>query len=278
MHINVEHHDRFATIHLRGEFDTFYVPALQDEVSSLIKAGVHFAVLNLRLVRFINSTALGAIIKISKQLASESGRLVISRPSPFCRTIIEKVGLDRVVSVYDTDEAAAQAVLEGDSAAPAKAEDGGLPPLDESSVLFTPTDKDRIEHFLSESRRIEDVNPVHGHAFGKNWTAVGRMASLDESGLRFTWGGGDTGLAPFAMGQLLAIGTELKIKFRLPLYQKGYCEAICEISEIEERDEGVKVGAAFTKIEDKIRNAVRQYAKDLAFLKEELKIVKKPTE
>ncbi len=269
MHINVEHHDRFATIHLRGEFDTFYVPALQDEVASLIQAGVRHVVLNLRLVRFINSTALGAIIKASKQLAAEDGRLVISRPSPFCRTIIEKVGLDRVVPVFDNDEAAAQAVLEG-APSPTKSK-GELPAADESAVLFTPTDKARIEHFLSASRRIGEVNPVHRHEFGKNWTGVGRMASLDESGLRFTWGGGETGLGPFAMGQLLSIGTELKVKFRLPLYQKGYCEAICTVSEIEERDESVKVGAEFTRIEDKIRDAVRQYAKDLAFLKEELK-------
>ena len=269
MHINIEHHDRFATVHLRGEFDTFYVPALQDEIASLLQAGVHNVVLNLRLVRFINSTALGAIIKASKQLQGAGGRLVLSRPSPFCRTIIEKVGLDRVVPVFDNDEDAARAVLEGGPSP--RASSAALPAEDEASVLFAPTDLARIEHFLSPTRRVSDVNPVHGHEFGKNWTGIGRMASLDESGLRFTWAGGDTKLSPFAMGQLLAIGTELKVKFRLPLYQKGYCEAVAEISEIEERDESVKVGAVFKRIDPKIKEAVQQYAKDLRFLKDELR-------
>lgn len=268
MHISVDHHDRHAVLHLRGEFDTYYVRALQDEIAELISAGVLRVVLNLRLVRFINSTALGAIIKASKQLKAEGGALVIARPSPFCRTIIEKVGLDRVVPVLDTDEAAAAAVLEGVEASSAGA--GEVDAEDEASVLFSPTDASRIQHFLAQ-RPKGQVNPVHGHDFGKNWTGVGRMASLDDRGLRFTWSGGDTGLEPFAMGQLLAIGTELKLKFRLPLFQKGYCEAVAEVAEIEERADSVKVGAAFTRIDDDVREAVTQYAKDLRYLKEELK-------
>ena len=43
------------------------------------------------------------------------------------------------------------------------------------------------------------------------------------------------------------------------------------ISEVEERDGGVKIGAAFSKIEEKTLAAVRQYSTDLKFLKDELK-------
>jgi hypothetical protein len=97
------------------------------------------------------------------------------------------------------------------------------------------------------------------------------MSSLDERGLHFTWNGGDTGLDAFAMGQLLSIGIELKVKFRLPLFQSGYCEALAVISEVEERDNGVKIGAAFSKIDDKTLAAVRQYSADMKFLKDELR-------
>lgn len=271
MHINVDHHDRHAVLHLRGEFDTFYVSAFQEEVDGLASAGVHNAVLNLRMVKFINSTALGAIIKASKTLGAGGGRLVISRPSPFCRNIIEKVGLDRVVPIFDTDEEAARNLLEG-AGEPTPDKGGDGPEEDQSSVLFGPTDPSRVEHFLSSSERVkETVNPIHGHAFGSNWTGVGRMASLDENGLRFNWNGGDTGLEPFAMGQFLAMGTELKVKFRLPLFKKGYCESIGEVSELDERDDGVKVGLRFTDITDEVRDAVRQYSADLRFLKDELR-------
>lgn len=269
MHINVEHGDQYATLHLRGEFDTFYCKKLQEEIDALAASGVTKVILNLRMVKFINSTALGAIIKASKSLSAKSGKLVIARPSTFCREIITKVGVDRVVPIHDSDEDAVKALFGG--VAPASKSTATVPE-DESSLLFSPTDASRIEHFLSQTRRFKGpVNPVHGHAFGSNWTGVGRMSSLDERGLRFLWNGGDTGLDVFAMGQLLSIGTELKIKFRLPLFQSGYCEALATVSEVEERDSGVKIGAAFSKIDDKTLGAVRQYSTDMKFLKDELR-------
>lgn len=265
MHITVEPRDSYAILHLRGEFDTYYVPALQAEVEGLMKAGVPFIVLNMRLVRFLNSTALGAIIKASKQLAAADGKLVISRPSKFSRDILEKVGLDRVVPVYDTDEEAAANL---GSAAPAQ-DEAVIFEEDQSSVIFSPMDLERIQHFVSQDGKV--VNPVHGHNFGDRWSGIGRMSGLDEQSVRFTWNGGNTSLSPFAMAQLLALGTEWKIKFRLPLLQKGYCEALAAISEVEERADDVKIQATFSEIDEDTRASVKQYAADMAYLKEELR-------
>ncbi|MDP6410106.1 MAG: anti-sigma factor antagonist [Planctomycetota bacterium] len=269
MHITVEPRENHAILHLRGEFDTYYVPSLQEEVEGLIKAGVSRAVLNLRLVKFINSTALGAIIKAAKQLDAEGGKLVISRPSKFCRDIIAKVGLDRVVGMYDTDEEAA-ANLGG---APAAAT-GVTDPFEEdnSAVLFSPVDASRIEYVMTESAKDDQtVNPVHGHEFGSRWSGIGRMSGLSEESLSFTWGGGNTGLDAFRMAQLLALGTEWKIKFRLPLLQRGYCEAVAKVSEVEEREDGVKVEATFSDIDEETRASIRQYAADMSYLKDELR-------
>jgi anti-anti-sigma factor len=267
MHISVEPREEYAVLHLRGEFDTYYVPLLQQEIDALIKAGVLRAVLDLRFVKFINSTALGAIIKASKQLSGRGGKLVISHPSVFCRDIIEKVGLDRVVNVFDSEEEAGAALLGGSKAASKLAE-----PQEESAstVLFTPVDVSRTEHFLSASR-LPGKAPVTREKLTATWSGAGRMAGLDARGLRFTWSGGQTGLSPFAMAQLLAIGTEWKVKFRLPLLQRGYCEAVCTITEVEERPDGVKIAAVFKAIDDKTSDAIRQYAEDMAFLKDELR-------
>src|SRR5689334_7311313 len=135
MHISVEPREDYAILHLRGEFDTYYVPALQQEIDQLAKSGIHKAVLNLRLVRFINSTALGAVIKSSKQLSQKGGKLVISRPSTFCRDIFEKVGLDRVVPVFDSDESATEALKSG---GPGKSQASDDAQDNPSSVLFAP--------------------------------------------------------------------------------------------------------------------------------------------
>lgn len=271
MHIKAEPRSTFTILHLRGEFDTYYCAHLQEEIDGLIKAGVVRVVLNLRLVKFINSTALGAIIKASKLLSAQGGRLAISRPSSFCRDIIEKVGLDRVVSIFDTDEDAG-ANLSADVEVALKSGKDGFE-ADPSSVLFSPVDAGRIDHFVSQAERSkgEHVNPLHGHSFGKNWSGVGRMAGLDEENIRFTWSGGNTDLTPFSMSQLVALGTDWKVKFRMPLLQRGYCEAMAVISEVEERSDGIKVTASFSSIDDETRKAVGQYAKDMAFLKDELK-------
>jgi anti-anti-sigma factor len=268
MHITVEPRDEYSILHLRGEFDTYYCPLLQQEVEALISAGVTRVALNLRLVRFINSTALGAIIKASKDLEKAGGKLAISRPSSFCKDIMEKIGLDRIVTIYDTDEAAGTGLLADAPGGSGKDAEGDLD--DETVVMFTPVEPDRITHFLGDSAGTEIKNPRHRHTFGSNWNGVGRMSGVDVETVRFTWNGGNTGMTPFEMGQFLAIGTEFQVKFRLPLLKKGRFEAVVTISEIEERPEGVKVGAAFSELDDETRDAIAQYSQDLAYLKQEL--------
>ena len=267
MQVTVEPRDHFTILHLRGEFDTFYCALLQKEVDTLIASGVNRVVLNLRLVKFINSTALGAIIKASKILGAHGGRLVISRPSVFCKDIIEKVGLDRVVPLFESDEEAGSNLRERGAAAKPKAKDELE---DETVILFAPTDPKRIEHFIPENLRSTLSNPVPGQASGQ-WRGVGRMAGLDSEHLRFTWNGGNTGLTPFEMGQMLSLGTDLSVKFRLPLLKKGHCEAVIMVSEVEERPDGVKLAATFAEIEPETLSAVKQYASDMAYLKKELR-------
>jgi anti-anti-sigma factor len=266
MHITAEHGDQHVTLHLRGEFDTFYCADLDKEVAAIQKAGIPNVVLNLRWVKFINSTALGAIIKASKALAKAGGGLAISSPSPFCKDIIEKVGLDRVIQVAASDADAVAALCSGETAA----SDSTASPddLDPSSVIFRLVDEERLRHFVEQAKA---TNPVHNHAFGSNWAGLGRMSGLDADGIRFVWDGGGTGLTAFDMGQMLAVGTQLKTKFRLPLLKSGFVEATVAVTLLEERQDGVKVGCTFEAIDDDAREAVGQYSKDMAFLKEELR-------
>ncbi len=266
MHISVEPRDEYAILHLRGEFDTFYVTTLQQEIDALAKAGIVRVVLNLRLVRYINSTALGALAKIRKQLETAGGKVVVSRPSPFTRDMMTKVGLDRVLGIYDSEEAAIEAVTGG--AAPAKStaeshEDQA------ATVLFSPVDTSRIDHFLPDSAGHAKLGKEKSAAAA--WSGAGRMSSIDVNGLRFTWNGGSTGLTPFSMGQFLALGTEWRLKFRLPMMAKGYREVVAKITEVEERPEGLKVGSTFKQLDATTRGEIEGYVQDLAYLKDELK-------
>lgn len=262
MHITVEPSGGdHAFLHLRGDFDTFYVTSLQQELDQLQKAGIRKVALNLRLVRFINSTAIGALIKASKQLSAAGGKLVIARPSPFCRDIFSKVGLDRVIKVYESEEDAVAALHGGTVATAAKAV---ATHDEESSVLFSPQDMDRIKVILSQSTIKAPVTGAEG------WSGAGRMGNVDEQGLSFTWNGGDTGLAPFSMAQVLAMGTRWKLQFRLPMLQKGFLKAQGVVSEISERTDGVKVSLRFQDLEEATAKALKQYAEDMRNLKKEL--------
>jgi len=267
MQVTVEPRENFTILHLRGEFDTFYCALLQKEIDGLIASGVNRIALNLRLVKFINSTALGAIIKASKILGANGGKMVIARPSVFCKDIIEKVGLDRVVPMFDSDEAAGTALLADRGVAPRGRTTEETE--DETAILFAPTDPRRVEHFIPEHAR--GVKTGMPHAGAADWRGVGRMSALDTENLRFTWNGGNSGLTPFEMGQMLSLGTDLSVKFRVPLLKKGHCEAVVTVSEVEERPDGVKLAAAFSQIEPETLAAVKQYAADMAFLKRELR-------
>ena len=265
MQITVEPHDQAAVLHLRGEFDTFSCPSFQDEVAALSGAGVSRVVVNLRLVQFINSTALGAILKTARSLQDAGGQLVISHPSTFCRDILGKIGLDRVITVTNTDAEALAALTDG-----APAPDGPEQDFEEdpSTLLFRPSDPSRLEHFLEKPKA---ENPVHGHAFGSHWSGVAKMTALDAGGLTFTWGGGKTGMSPFDMGQFLAVGTGLSVKFKLPLLQKGFSEAAAEVTELAQLEDSVEVTVTFDGLDAETAQAVAQYVADMGVLKDELK-------
>ena len=57
MKIDKSQHDDYATLTLKGEFDTFYCHDLIDAVEEQIERGVNHLILDMHLVKFINSTA-----------------------------------------------------------------------------------------------------------------------------------------------------------------------------------------------------------------------------
>ena len=48
MKIDKSNHDDYAVLTLKGEFDTFYCPMLQQEVETLVERGVSHILLDLR--------------------------------------------------------------------------------------------------------------------------------------------------------------------------------------------------------------------------------------
>ena len=62
-----------------GEFDTFNLPGFQERIEAMIAGGDVRYVLDVRLLKFINSSALGYLIRLSKQLKEKDLQELLTR-------------------------------------------------------------------------------------------------------------------------------------------------------------------------------------------------------
>jgi len=248
MKIDKSLHDAHAVLTLKGEFDTFYCPMLQQEVEALVERGISHLLIDLRLVKFINSTALGAIIKAHKRCRAEGGDLVISRPSTFVRDVITKVGIDKLITMYETEEEATTEITRHLN----KQELTGEAPVDDVKVLVA---------FPDESRQ---------KMLGKRQTLVGTMANVDGSGLQFSWSGHKRDISPEQATQLFFADGEVQLKFQVKMIKKSFFDVTARVTNTVPTSDGVRVTVAFSSINDSDQEALSQFAADMAYLKRQL--------
>jgi anti-anti-sigma factor len=250
MKIDKSQQDDYATLTLKGEFDTFYCPALMEEVEDLLERGVNHLVLNMRLVKFINSTALGAVIKAHKRCRAEDGELVVAHPSPFVRDVMTKVGIDKLIDLHDDDASATKALIKHLN----KRELTGEAPVDQEKVLVTFNDDTRNQ------------------MLGGKKVLVGKIANVDGNKMQFLWSGAKAGFNADQSKTLFFEGGEMHLKFQVKMIKKSFFEFTAEGAGVEPAgdDETVRVTAKYKKINDADREALGQFANDMAFLKTQL--------
>jgi len=106
MKVHKRERSGIVVLTLRGEFDSFVTAAFMHEVDAIHRSGVHLVVLNLRFVKFISSTALGAMLKLRKQCLAAEGNLVLSHPSSTVREALESLHLEHLFVIVDNDDEA----------------------------------------------------------------------------------------------------------------------------------------------------------------------------
>lgn len=92
-----------TTIAFTGEFDGFNLPEVSEEIDGFIDSGARHVVFNLRELKFINSSALGYLIKTAKRLKGMDGELVLSEPSQFFETTVRTLGIDQIFRMFPSD-------------------------------------------------------------------------------------------------------------------------------------------------------------------------------
>ncbi|MEQ1631827.1 MAG: STAS domain-containing protein [Planctomycetota bacterium] len=250
MKIDKSTFDDYAVLTLKGEFDTFYCPSLQQEVEALVERGVNHLILDLRMVKFINSTALGAIIKAHKRCRAEAGELVVAQPSSFVRDVIKKVGIDKLITICDTEQEAQKSIIKHLN----QRELAGSAPVDHEKVLIS---------FPDETR-----NKMLGQ---KRATLIGTMANVDGSKAQFLWNGQKSGLSLDQAKTLFFKDGEVHLKFQVKMIKKSFFELRGKVTQTDAaEDGGVRVTVHFAGIETNDRDALSQFAEDMAFLKRQL--------
>jgi len=101
-----EHPGCFLLV-LEGDLDSSNAQDVVKHVQNMSENdGLEHLVVDFSKLRYINSTGLGAILRISKMLLSKKGSFGIVGPNENVFEIIEIVGANKLLKIYSTKEEA----------------------------------------------------------------------------------------------------------------------------------------------------------------------------
>lgn len=114
MEMTVRERGTVTILSLSGRLDLASGTALKEQVKKLLAKSNTSVHLNLQNVEFINSSGLGALVSIMKEIRMFKGRLTLSNLASYVQEIFDITQLSHIFEIYQTeDEAVAsyQAVL-----------------------------------------------------------------------------------------------------------------------------------------------------------------------
>ncbi|MEO6597973.1 MAG: STAS domain-containing protein [Planctomycetota bacterium] len=239
-----------TTLVLRGDFETDAADRFLGAVGELQAAGSNRLMVSFRYVKYINSTALGAVVRARANCRANGGNLVIVRPSRLTHDIITKMGLDSVLPLFE-DEAAATNFLAGQGNAPETVPAGQTADDAERIVVMFSFDDDRA-----------NLIP------GKSHHGIGLVDSVDASSLVFRWNPSQHASDAATAAAMFTAGSTMRNKLQIKMIRKGFFEADSTIQGTTTNESGdVTVTARWARMADADRRALERYRDDIAFLK-----------
>jgi anti-anti-sigma factor len=240
-------YDDVVILKFTGEFDTFNLPAFSERIDRMIEFGDTKLVLDMHLLTFINSAALGYLIKTHRTLATKKGEMVLARPSKFVRRTLGTLGLDTLFKVFETAEAAVTHFKSGTDVGQVRLEH---PDADEAGL----TGKVPLLWRLAEG--------------GDGASQVGRIATLLQDGLEFRWDIPQPPKGDPKVADQLRSGARLKVKFRQPFVIKDYYfemeVVVLEVKRSTAPDEAgtLQVRVRYDRVKDEDRERLEQFWRD----------------
>jgi anti-sigma B factor antagonist len=106
MEISMRQDGPVAVLSLKGRLDLASGSMLKDEVKRLFEKEVNLIHLNLNDVEFINSSGLGSLVSIMKEVRLLKGRFTLSNLASYVQEIFEITQLSHIFEVFPTEEEA----------------------------------------------------------------------------------------------------------------------------------------------------------------------------
>lgn len=257
MKLEKRRYDDVVILRFIGEFDASNLQTFQPKIDQMIEAGDRQLVLDLHALKFVNSSALGYLIKANKRVKELGGDVVIARPSRFIQKTLSTLGLDQVFTAFQSVEDAILRFKKGET----------IGKIDLSGAAYDETLTGAVPILF---RKDDDPSLPPNQ--------VGRIVTLYEDGLLFRYEPTSQGGKDPVEKDLVA-GTRLKVKFRQPFAVKDhYFEMAAPIVQVNRLtgpadggDAGVlAVKVRYDRIKDADRKSLQQLVRDLDSWKNEL--------
>lgn len=252
MKIETTRADSHAKLVLRGEFGTDEASEFLEQIEELLAAGTSRCLLYFRYVKYVNSTALGAVVRAQGRCQETGGALAIARPSAMSREVIVQMGLDSILPLFD-DEDKAIGFLSGK---------GG------TQMQLTPSADDDAQHVSAMFSFADDRSALFP---GKSHHGVGEVDRIDAKGIVFRWHPAERGSDLDTAAKMFSKGSAMHLKMQVKLIRKEFFQVDTTIDDLQTEEDGsVLVSSSWSKIDPADREALERYASDLQFLREQV--------
>lgn len=111
MDIRVSETLDLVTVSLKGRLDFANSAQLKEEILRHVSNGKKKLIINLAQVDFINSSGLGTLVSILKEVRVAKGRLVLSNLATYVEEIFEITQLSHIFEIFASEADAQEAFL-----------------------------------------------------------------------------------------------------------------------------------------------------------------------
>ena len=102
--VEVRKEDRAVVVAVEGELDLASSPTLEQELDRVRDADVDLLIIDLRQLRFMDSTGLHALVKANKRATESGRRFAVVRGGAQIERLLNLTGVGELLVVADTPE------------------------------------------------------------------------------------------------------------------------------------------------------------------------------